>query len=251
VKIFIIASDYYAHLVEPNIILLNRYFPNNEIVCLGYNRDLFQKSFPQNTSFHSLGKQEHFGTSWTTPLVNYFAQLEDDSFIVLIEDFLITAPVDHDRFKLLEDEIKSGRAQKAMLDTHLNKFSTEHNADMVVLNQDASYRTSLHPAIWTKDYFLNFLKPNYTIWDFEVKNMPSSINDGAIIVSLKGDDLLKVTNVYVRGVPVPRFNAPRTWGSNGGITKDDIKLIYRYLPQKYKDQHLEYIEALDENKRYL
>ncbi len=250
-KIFLVASDYYAHLVEPNLILLNRYFPGNEIVCLGYNRDLFQETFPPNTSFHSLGKQEYFGKHWTTPLVNYFAQLEDDNFIVLIEDFLITAPVDIDRFKILEDEVNSGRAQKAMLDTHLNKFSSDYNNDLVVLNQDASYRTSLHPAIWSKQYFMKFLKPNNTIWDFEVGNMPASMNDGATIVSLKGEDLLKVTNFYVRGTPAPRFESPRTWGTNCGITKKDIQLISRYMPDDYREAHGEYIESLFDDKRYL
>lgn len=250
-KIFIIASDYYSHLVEPNVILLNRYFPGNEIVCLGYNRDLFQEKFPDNATFVSLGRQEDFGKSWTTALVDYFSKIKDKNFIVLIEDFLVTAPVDIHRFLILENEIISGRAQKAMLDTHLNNSSSEYSDELVVLRQDASYRTSLHPAIWTKDYFLNFLKPNNTIWDFEVGNMPVSMNDGAVIVSLKGDDLLKVTNFYVRGKPAPRFNAPRTWGTNAGITKADIKLIYQYLPQEYKDQNQEYIESLEENERYL
>ena len=249
-KIFLIASDYYAHLVEPNLILLNRYFPENEIVCLGYNRDLFQNTFQPNVTFHSLGNQEHFGKFWTTPLVNYFAQLEDESFIVLIEDFFLTAQVDVDRFKILENEVNSGKAQKAMLDTHLNKFSSDYSDDMVMLDQDAAYRTSLHPAIWTKQYFLKFLKPNNTIWDFEVGSMPASKNDGAVIVSLKDDDLFKVSNFYVRGTPAPRFNAPRAWGTNAGILAEDMRLISQYMPAEYRQKYDQYFKELRDDKRY-
>ena len=157
-KVFMIASDKYAHLIKPNVTLFNKYFPGQDIVCLGYDESNAPHQMPNNFSFISLGTQSK---EWTTPLIRFFKDIEDDYFVILLEDILLVGDVDPEKFSLLENEVSSGRAQKAMLDSHLN-FQADYQGDEIIfLRQNASYRTSLHPAIWNKDYFLKYLKPHF------------------------------------------------------------------------------------------
>ena len=152
-----------------------------------------------------------------------------------------------------------------MLDTHLNVYSVEYKAGMMQMLPNAPYRTSLHPAIWRKEYFKKYLKPNFTIWDFEIKNMPESQKDGATIISCVSPpnlpnvdpatlatlaapaNLVKTVNVYEKGVPIPRWGSVLPWGASAGITKEDILLIYDYIDPK-KRTVLESI--LKSEKRY-
>ena len=46
---------------------------------------------------------------------------------------------------------------------------------------------SLHPAIWTKQYFLKYLTPNLTSWDFELINSNKATFDNAVILNYKYD----------------------------------------------------------------
>lgn len=247
-KIFIVASDKYSHLIAPNMLLLNRYFPDNDVVCLGYDIENMPENMPENFSFVSLGEQTK---EWTTPLIEFFENVEDEYFIILLEDVLIVGDVDKDKFAILENEIATRQAQKAMLDIHLNNNVTPYKDGIVSLSQAANYRTSLHPAIWNKDYFLKFLKPQFSIWDFEVKNMKESKFDGANIISLDTDEnLFKVVNVYDKGQAAPRFDRSRTWGANSGITKQDIEMIYNYLPASIVEKNKKYLESLEDDVLY-
>jgi len=171
-KILVPTSNKYAEMTIPFSELFNRYWPGQEIYFLGYDKLPSQK-LPENCQFVSLGKQEDFGTEWTTALIPYIKELPDTHFVVTLEDTVLVGEVDQKKVELLENEITSGRAKKALLDSHLNKYAIPYTENLLQLHPQADYRTSLHPAIWEKNYFLKYLKPGYNPWDFEVKNMPA------------------------------------------------------------------------------
>ena len=57
-----------------------------------------------------------------------------------------------------------------------------------------------------------------------MKNMASSQNDGAIIVGLDtSEDLYYTTNVYRKGIPIPRPDCPRPHGTSA--EKVDMTVI--------------------------
>jgi len=235
VKILVSTSDKYSFLLEPFSILFNKYWPGNEIVFLGFDEKQVP-TLPPNCSFHSLGTQSDFGSIWSDPLIPYIEALQDEYFVFTMEDVMLIGAVDKLKMQILEDEIKNKRAHKALLDSHLNNQAAAHKPGLLQLNQHANYRTTLHPSIWRKEYFLNFLKPGYTAWDFEIKNMTESKEDGATIISLDQEEFLyKSSNVYKKGEPFPRWSQPLVWGSTSGIRKEDINLIYSYIDPSYKE----------------
>jgi len=263
-RILITMADQYLHLLTPISGLFNKYWPHQDVTILGFE-DSNIPTLPDNFNYVSLGKQSDFGQCWTDPLIPYIDELEEDYFVVMMADSLIVDDVDMERMQLLEEEIRCGNAQKAMLDTHLNVYSVAHKEGLVRLLPNAPYRTTLHPAIWRKEYFKKFLKPKFTTWDFEIKNMPESQKDGATIISCVSPpnlpdvdpatmsilaapaSLVKTANVYEKGVPFPRWDSSMPWGSSAGIRKEDILLIYDYIDST-KRPHLEKI--LEDGKRY-
>jgi len=263
-RILVTTSDQHLHLLTPYAILFNKYWPNQDVTILGFD-DSNLPTLPDNFDYVSLGKQSDFGRFYTDPLMPYIEELKEDYFVVMCGDSFITDYVDLQRMQLLEKEISLGNAEKAMLDTHLNVYSVKYKTGMMKMLPNAPYRTSLHPAIWKKEYFQKYLKPNFTIWDFEIKNMPESQNDGATIISCtsppdlpdvdpatmarlaSSNNLVKIANVYEKGIPIPRWGTVLPWGTSVGITKEDILLIYDYIDST-KRAHLENI--LESGKSY-
>ena len=263
-RILITTIDQYLHLLTPSAILLNRYWPGQDVTFLGFD-DSNIPELPDNFNYVSLGKQSDFGRYWTTPLIPYVNELEEDYFVVMCADSLITDHVDTEKVQLLEDEVRTGNAAKALLDTHLSAYTTEYKEGIRKVLPSAPYRTTLHPSIWKKEYFKRYLKPNFTVWDFEVKNMPESKHDGETfilpayppevsetdpaIMMLRSapNNAIKTTNVYEKGAPIPRWGSLLPWGSTAGIKKEDIIFIYDYINPELRP----YLESiLEDGKRY-
>ena len=226
-KILVTTSNNYSFLLETYAHLFNKYWANQEIIFLGFNEPQ-NISLPSNCSFHSLGKQEDFGTIWTDPLIPFIESLEDEYFMVTVEDMMLVSPVNLEKMALMETEIKNGDADKAVLDRHLNSSSLHYKPGLRKLGQYAEYRTTLHPSIWRKEYFQRYLKPGYTAWDFELKNMGESYTDRATIITPDGDEnVFEALNVYRKGVPIPRTDCPSPYGCHEDAIVDmkDIEMI--------------------------
>jgi hypothetical protein len=255
-KILITTSNKYIHLLTPHSILFNKYWPSQEIVYLGFDNPNVPK-LPDNCRYVSLGKQSDFGSYWTNPILPYINSLKEDYFAITVEDVMLCGPVDLKGVQALEREVACSNADKAMLDSHLNwnmsfaGYMHPYKEGILELDQRAQYRTSLAPAIWRKEYFLRYCKPNMSCWDFELKNMPESQRDGATIISLAQKEfLVKTANVYDKGRPAPCHNKRLKWGSTSGITKEDILLIYKYLPEDEQKLNEDYLKSLKSGVLY-
>ena len=263
-KILVTTSDQYLHLIEPHAVLFNRYWPNQDVTILGFD-DKNIPQLPDNFEYVSLGKQDDFGRYWTNPLIPYIDKVKDEYFVVMMGDFLLTDYVDFEKLEALEKEIRDGDADKVVLDTHLSAYTVEYKPGVRKVHQLAPYRTTLHPAIWKREYFKKYLNPNYTAWDFEIKNMPESQRDGALILLPEmpagitsrdpaqvcqesvENNVIKATNVYVKGVPIPRPGQDLPFGAPNSITNEDILLIMRHVNPKLCEQ---LAATLKDGKRY-
>ena len=235
-KIYLIASNKYTHVCPINVHFIDKYWPNQDIVILGYE-NLENFSFPANVKVEILGKQDDFGKSWTTALVPYFRDLEDEYFVVLIEDLILLKQVDLHKISILENMIKADTAHKAVIGGGLPLQSTTKISENVLLfDQTIDYRCTLHPSIWRKDYFMQYLVPDMTIWDFEIGNNKKAKHDGARIVANNYSypstpHPFSTLNLYNRG--------KLTINKNGEVLDDqpskryfeseDIKLIWEKL----------------------
>ena len=235
-KMFVATSSQYSFLLEAFVTLYQKYWPGQEVVFLGFDECQYAP-LPDGFDFVSLGKQENFGSNWTDPLIPYIENLEDEYFGFTVEDVVLLNHIEQKKVDLLEGCVKAG-AQKAHLDNTIQNRSDPYQEGLLMMRQNASYRTSLAPAIWRKEYFLKFLKPGYTAWDFELKNMGASYNDGALILTLDQEqDLYYNCNVFFKGRPIPRPWCSRLYGTSNDVVPnpEDIDYLLAYL-QRHKDK---------------
>jgi len=234
-KIYIIASNKYSHVCNLNVDFVNKYWPGQEICVVGYDA-------LENYTFDSaekviLGKQSDFDPYWSTALIPFFKSVKEEYFVVLIEDLILLNKVDVSRIDHLENAVKTGIAQKAVIGGGLPLDRTSKlSEDMLVFNQTIDYRATLHPSIWNKEYFLNFLKPNMSIWDFEIGNNSKAWNDGAVIITdnysyPEQQHPFSNLNLYVRGNAMidKDFNIIDTQKSARFFDKNDLIQIAEEL----------------------
>lgn len=240
-KVFVSTSKKYSFLLEPYSVLFNKHWPGQEIVFLGFD-ECDVPTLPDNCSFVSLGAQAKYGRIWSTPLIPYMKEVKDEYFVFTVEDIMLIDKVDTDKVALLVNEIEAG-ASKAHLDKTLSNRASPLPSNPLILgvHPDASYRTSLAPSIWTKRYFMKYLKPNMSIWDFEKDNMERARNDGNLIVCLNDEkDLYYNCNVFLKGKPFPRPECKRLYGTSSDSISSSAMQDIEYLLQVLEDNKEKY-----------
>jgi len=212
-KVIIPTHDKFQHLVEPHSVLFSRY-------CTGHDLVYAKQSGPPQT--------------WAQSLRAVVESLDEDYILLIMEDVMLMSPVDQDDLNLLIEKVATGGASKALLDSHLNGETYPHvDLRFLELSQKSKNRTSLHPAIWRRDYLLKFLLPGFSPWAVEATGGAIAVNDGALIVSLNSPrDLFYTANVYRKGVPFPRHDCPRPYGTSGHyVNLDDAEYIRRFIDE--------------------
>ena len=185
-RIIVITSDNYRHLMPEFAERFNRYWGKVDITCLCYQ---VPPVLPDNFEIVSLGEQPANG-DWTSGLRGWFESLVDSRFILLLDDYMLTDKVDVGIVDQIMQSVWSDEAPlfqcvKFDLTTDRKNFPHEYCYGLPCIiesNQDARYRTSLQVAAWDKHYFLKFLVPGRTPWEFELLGEKEAMNDGAVIL---------------------------------------------------------------------
>lgn len=196
-KVYLIACDQYIHVIETFSTFFNKYWLNQDVTLLCYKEP--EEKLPDNFEVISLGNQEEFSKGqkfWTNGLIPFFENLDEDYFTIILDDQMIYRPVDVRKIQLLEKYVADGRAKKAFLHNKHNKNSIPFDGPVLKLKQDIFYRLSLCAGIWDRKYFLRYLKPNFTAWNFEVINADETMGDGETIIAHSGPNVIDAYGVY-------------------------------------------------------
>lgn len=192
-KVIIPTCDKYIHIVEALMYSLKKYWSaNNEFIILGYSEPDFK--LYDNWKFVSMGTDTG-AVNWSNDLLKFFDTFEDEYFINMIDDTVMTRLADiykiETAFKYM---MKNKEVKKCFLQGSLSvggkdllgeiDYFPVNELDNLFydINQTADYRTSIQSAIWSTKYFLEVLKPNLTPWDFELQHLK---NDGARILTTR------------------------------------------------------------------
>jgi len=201
-KVVCITSDGYRHLMAGFAERFNKHWGSDQkVTVLGYKAPW--EELPANFLFESLGYQEDYGEVWTEGLIPYFAKKgfteEHPRFILMLEDYWLNRDVDRFQLLRMENAMRSlPEVGKCDLTDDRTKFPHSSVLGFVVSCQTARYRSSLQAAMWDTDYFLGMLKPNRTIWEFELIGEKEAMNDGRVILGSE-DGILHYDNVMLKG----------------------------------------------------
>lgn len=175
-RIFVMTSDKYLPALRPYAHLINKYwYPNPQVVVFGFQEPKFP--LPENFKFVSIGKQQDYPFErWSDALINVLNHVKDEAFILMLEDYWITRPVDERAVKILYDYIiQFGYVIKIDLcgdrlyahGANL-EYDTVAHIDLIKSMPGSPYHMSLMTGIWRRDNLLQLLTPGESPHDLEI-----------------------------------------------------------------------------------
>jgi hypothetical protein len=164
-KIYVSTCDKYDHLLPGFAYLFNKYWgPDQEVHVLGFRQP---PELPTNFVFHSMEPVET--VPWSTNMRNFFSQIEDDHFIFLFDDYWLTKKVDRIKIDEFENLLVSEKLAKFDLTFFLRIYPYDQYKDgFLQSRRNNLFRLSTQPAIWTKSFWMKWMNPGLTPWQFEI-----------------------------------------------------------------------------------
>lgn len=190
-RILLLTSDKYIHAVLPYSYFLKKNWPNHpDVLVAGFTPPDFE--LPEGFSFHSIGEFRDYPVDrWSDALIKLLYEVEDEVFILTLEDMWIVRPVydkavdmAHDyvqqfkyvaRFDLTGDRLHAGGAKF---------YGKLGHVDLIFSDPDSQYHLSTMPALWRKEHLLAALIPGETPWQVELSGTPrlSAMRDRVIVL---------------------------------------------------------------------
>lgn len=177
VPVIIMTSDKYLPALRPFAWLAHEYWSRSKLFTVaGFTPPDFV--LPANFEFLSIGKFSDYPVGkWSDALIKVLVDhVEEDLFILMLEDYWITRRVSHEgvslaatymqrhpniiKFDLCGDRLY---AAKAKLD-----YDTFGFLDIVLSDSSSPYHMSLMTGIWRKDLMLRVLQTGWSPWDIEI-----------------------------------------------------------------------------------
>lgn len=186
--IYLAACDNYLNALKATQYLFGQFWPDAKVVVLGYKQPEFE--LKDNWSFVSMGKDPG-QDKWSNGLIEYFNSIDDTHFIFNVEDCPPIKPVRVDVLKKLLPYMDNPNIAKITLTEDLiNRqhyfYDSVEGLEIIKTSDSADYRLSTQYAIWRKDYFLKYLRPNMNAWQFEIDGSKRAMNDGYDIIGTNG-----------------------------------------------------------------
>lgn len=171
---------YYDDVKDVFLWFAKKYWPDQEIV-----------PFPNKTP-----------VGWTNGVIDYFKKIKDEYLIMVPEDFFFLEPVNKTNMWGCELFATKKEVDKIELTGCFNQFKGKcldnlNGCEFYEVPQDIDYRSTLHPSIWKREYFLKVAKPGQAWWRFE--NATVARNDGAKVYGVEPPPIGKLLNFMWRG----------------------------------------------------
>lgn len=160
-KVIILTCDKYAWIVPFCLYFYRKNWPDNP-----YKTEIITES-------NYIGGKVFYTTyaPWSSGILRYLAESEEDKFMLIQEDFLIKSPVDTARIKEAES-LCTGNVGHVRMNNAPTKYFNRHSINSDVkgfreypLSQRFAMTTQI--AICQKDFLFDALKAGETAWETE------------------------------------------------------------------------------------
>ena len=167
VSVFICGSDSRIDVLERTLPAVQKFWPSRYPIYVGLN----SCSRPLPVGVPVIAPP----SEWRCEFGQQLSQIDHDYLIVMLDDFLIQAPVDQDRLDELVDNatrlnldylrlIPLGRS---LLARAVGWRPTEISPGIERIRDRHPFYSALQIAIWRKSHLLRMLEPPLSIWEFE------------------------------------------------------------------------------------
>ena len=176
-QVLIVCAEKYYHCLSPFMHQWNKYFGWQDVsmVVCGFAPVTF--CHHQKTTFYSLGEQSDWPPGrWSEKLARILDEVADEQFILMLEDYWITRPVDVRGVKMLFDYAKQFKNVLKIDLTHdrlyingggtflygANTYDNCGYLDLIKSPPATPYQMSLWAGIWNREQMKKVLVPGET-----------------------------------------------------------------------------------------
>lgn len=168
VAVFICGSDSRVDILERTLPAVQKFWPR----C----------RYPTYVGLNSCSRALPVGepiiappSDWRREFTHQLTQIEPDYVIVMLDDFLIQAPVDQDRLtQLVEraarlnlDYLRLVPLGRSLLARATGRHPLEIDPGLQRIRERHPFYSALQIAIWRKRHLLSLLEQPMSIWEFE------------------------------------------------------------------------------------
>lgn len=179
-RIFVLTSDSYSHAVLPFAYLFNKYWSSDqEVIIAGYNK--FPQHLPANFTKHRIGRQEDYPLNkWSDGVIGLLKDFpEDEVFLLFLEDYWITEPVNVKEVSMLVDYMHQFKYVIKM-DMYTDRryaagkqpYGNCGHIPLIKSDYNSQYHSSLMIGAWNRRLMLQLLIPGENPWDLELAGTP-------------------------------------------------------------------------------
>lgn len=228
IRVIVPTSNDYVNCMVPFAYLFNKYWSSSQPVTVP-RYEIRPPKLPENFYKPSIGCQAFF--TWSSGMAAFLNDYNSDLFILMLEDYFLYQPVDIEDIKQLWDFMESHQ-EIVKIDLSGDRLKYPHEdylTNMIKSADDAPWQTSLQVAIWRKDFFLRFLDPDESAWEFEKEGTKR------IIEARKAGDFEGII-LGTKEPPLKYINAVGGHGTRPGLY--DYKKFPSWLKQELQEKRL-------------
>jgi hypothetical protein len=213
--IYIPCCDDSLPIVKISSYLFDKFWPQAQVHFLGFKTPEFD-FYNENHTFHSLAPEQVGGaTSWTRYIHDFMKDVEEEFVIFSLDDYLLCTKPDTQMIEialgLMKRTAKIGRFDltfDTQIEGNIAPMGNVKGLMVVHKKPNAPYRISTQPAIWNRDFLLQFLDNDWSPWDFEIKGSQKAATEKmpSQTVSFYDRDLIRYPIRTTAKGAVSRFN---------------------------------------------
>ncbi len=177
-RVFCITSDKYRWALVPFAYLFNTYWSSLQpVIVAGYTPPT--AVLPKNFAFHSVARKNYPPERWSDGLIQFITRMEDEHFVLMLEDYWLMRTVDVAGVMACYEYIKD-KPEVLRMDLTTDRLYTGEmrdvegwgHYDIIETPACSPYQMSTQAAIWSKKRLLEVLIPGKSAWEVEIHTKP-------------------------------------------------------------------------------
>lgn len=174
-KLLVMTSDQHLPLLMPFGYLFNKYWgPDQAVTVCHFSKPAF--TLPANFGYYCIGHQEHYPfKKWSDALIQALNSFEDETVIIMLEDYWICRDVNRIAVAALNDFaiantdiLKIDLMSDRLYAAGMTDYASLGCLDLIRSDPKKSYHMSLMTGIWRTDNLLKVLLPCESAHDIEI-----------------------------------------------------------------------------------
>lgn len=168
ITVLVTSCDAYRDVEAPFLALFRKYWRDCpfELVLLT-ETGLPVEGLPSGTVGFDRVIATGKGKNWCAMLAEALEQVETPYVLLLMNDYLLAAPVDTQSFLVRLGQARSFNAANLRLNPNPPGRTAWRDTDLLEYPKNVAYSVTCQAGIWNREYLLGLARRNRSAWEFE------------------------------------------------------------------------------------